>query len=447
MAYTTVDLYIDIANEQSFRYLQAKQYDHNSREVRLIITDRNYPIEFTGKEYITLSMSLDGDNYSNTVCNFKEDGYPYILFTESMLSRKGDVDCEIKIFTREGGTVLTTFNFMLTISGSLLDHDRLIKSSEFEILNNLILQALEIQDLIEEFKKYKEIIDAYIIQINEDIQSYREKFTELSNEAQALIDDLKEFLEQVTTAEAERVEAEEDRKASEEDRKTSEEARKASETKRIESESERLVAEEERQINEEHRKSEEQIRISNENERIEAERLRKQAEESRKNAESQRVINESNRESAENKRIQAETERVQSESARQLEFDNKIQESTTATQEAIKAKEDIEEVLADVLDEGFLLVANAKKVIEVILKADEWTDEIPYMQIVAVDGIRETDTPLIECIADVKSLEEKRTVQRQWNLVDKIESGSGQITAYCNFEKPTIDLSIRIKGV
>ena len=150
MATICEDFRIDVAHEQSFKYLQAVQYDHNSRKRRLIITDSNIPITFQGTEYIVFSMDKDGTNYSNTSCPFEEDGYPYISFTESMLSKYGDIDCGIKIFESQNGTIISSFNFKMTISKSLMNYDRLVESSEFNVLNDLILQALAIQDLLKD---------------------------------------------------------------------------------------------------------------------------------------------------------------------------------------------------------------------------------------------------------------------------------------------------------
>ena len=76
LAVTCEDFRIDIAHEQSFKYLQAKQYDHNSRKRRLIITDSNVPITYSENktEYITLSMADGDDNYANVSCPFEDDG-------------------------------------------------------------------------------------------------------------------------------------------------------------------------------------------------------------------------------------------------------------------------------------------------------------------------------------------------------------------------------------
>ena len=87
-----------------------------------------------------------------------------------------------------------------------------------------------------------------------------------------------------------------------------------------------------------------------------------------------------------------------------------------------------------------------KKVKNALLSADGWSETAPYEQTVPVEGILETDSPLIECAEDVLTKEEKKLYRKQWDKIDRIVTGNGQITAYCYFEKPTLSLEIRIKG-
>lgn len=84
---------------------------------------------------------------------------------------------------------------------------------------------------------------------------------------------------------------------------------------------------------------------------------------------------------------------------------------------------------------------------EATLTSAGWTGSGPYTQSVIVSGISASDTPLIECVADVDSASEKRLMQQQWNRVDYIECTANKITATCNFDKPTVNLSLRIKGI
>lgn len=203
------DFTIDVGKQQSFKYLWAKQYDHNARRYRLVITNQNVPLALTGKEYIVLSLEdSGGNNYSNTSCPFGDDGYPYITFTDSMLSREGDIKCEIRVYDQKGDSIATTFTFNMEVSRSLLSQSRMVESSEFNILNNLISQAIQVTALLEDFKENKAEIEKLIAQINADITSYRSDYNSLSQQAQELIDQVQTFLTTVRQSESDRVVAE-----------------------------------------------------------------------------------------------------------------------------------------------------------------------------------------------------------------------------------------------
>ena len=203
------DFTIDVGKQQSFKYLWAKQYDHNARRYRLVITNQNVPLTLTGKEYIVLSLEdSGGNNYSNTSCPFGDDGYPYITFTDSMLSREGDIKCEIRVYDQKGDSIATTFTFNMEVSRSLLSQSRMVESSEFNILNNLISQAIQVTALLEDFKENKAEIEKLIAQINADITSYRSDYNSLSQQAQELIDQVQTFLTTVRQSESDRAAAE-----------------------------------------------------------------------------------------------------------------------------------------------------------------------------------------------------------------------------------------------
>lgn len=203
------DFTIDVGKQQSFKYLWAKQYDHNSRRYRLVITNQNVPLTLTGKEYIVLSLEdSGGNNYSNTSCPFGDDGYPYITFTDSMLSREGDIKCELRVYDQKGDSIATTFTFNMEVSRSLLSQSRMVESSEFNILNDLISQAIQVTALLEDFKENKTEIERLIAQINADITSYRSDYNSLSQQTQELIDQVQTFLTTVQQSENNRVAAE-----------------------------------------------------------------------------------------------------------------------------------------------------------------------------------------------------------------------------------------------
>ena len=82
----------------------------------------------------------------------------------------------------------------------------------------------------------------------------------------------------------------------------------------------------------------------------------------------------------------------------------------------------------------------------VTLTGAGWTSTPPYAQTIKVEGMLDTDRPFIECAADITSKAEKTRIRKEWDKVDRIVTGEGQFTAYCTFEKPSMDLPLKIKG-
>lgn len=138
IAYKT--LRIDITTEQSFVYLKARQYDEQSRTYKLIITSRNIPIPVKGTELVTVLMARADKTYIDTVCEWK-NGELFFTLTEGMLAVSGEALLEFVIYDTEELSVIGTTHIHLDIQPSLLPYERIVKSDEFNVLNNLILQA------------------------------------------------------------------------------------------------------------------------------------------------------------------------------------------------------------------------------------------------------------------------------------------------------------------
>lgn len=69
----------------------------------------------------------------------------------------------------------------------------------------------------------------------------------------------------------------------------------------------------------------------------------------------------------------------------------------------------------------------------------------PYTQTIAVTGITSTDCPLITPVYSA-TLATAILEKTAWNLVGKIETGSGNITVTCFSEKPVTAINIQLKG-
>lgn len=207
MAKIIKPLKVDLSQESSYIYLKMTEGDDNSRKYQVIFTERGIPVnDLKGNELITLYLAQSGSDepYASQDCVWI-DGYPYITFTANMLQHVGDIDCSFKIFSSSDNSLISTRIFHINTQRSLVNYDGLIKSEDFNTLNNLIKQALMVPELIETFKLSQDEINALIVQINSDITEYQTRFNNFDTEATALIGELRTFLSECQSAESTRI--------------------------------------------------------------------------------------------------------------------------------------------------------------------------------------------------------------------------------------------------
>ena len=86
-------------------------------------------------------------------------------------------------------------------------------------------------------------------------------------------------------------------------------------------------------------------------------------------------------------------------------------------------------------------VDNKHMCLEVTLLADQWSDEEPYTQTLAVEGILSTDQPHFGVVYTENWEAEKET----FALVDQLETADGIVTFTCFEDRPEADLTIQME--
>lgn len=207
MAQIIKPLKVDLSQESSYIYMKVKEGDDNSRKYQVIFTDRGIPInDMSGTELVTLYLAESGSDkaYASQDCVW-ENGILYITFTSNMLSHVGDIDCSFVIFDAPGNTIISSRIWHINVQRSLIDYEGLIKSEDFNTLNNLIKQALMIPELIATFKISQEEINSLIEKINADITAYQQSYDNFNTDATELITTLRTFLAECQSAEIIRI--------------------------------------------------------------------------------------------------------------------------------------------------------------------------------------------------------------------------------------------------
>lgn len=93
------------------------------------------------------------------------------------------------------------------------------------------------------------------------------------------------------------------------------------------------------------------------------------------------------------------------------------------------------------------LIGEIKTVKKFTLITGGWSSSAPYTQTVNVSGITSADTPipLIE-YPDNVTADQKNQIDKGTNMITSITTNNGSVTVVCKFKKPTINITIALKG-
>lgn len=108
----------------------------------------------------------------------------------------------------------------------------------------------------------------------------------------------------------------------------------------------------------------------------------------------------------------------------------------------------IEQLIADLAGEGYLLVSDARNVDEITLSVDGWTgDTAPFEQTVAVDGMNEADRPDFGLIYPAGCTRaQQKAINKAAGYIYDIETKTGSVTVRCT-QKPITEITLGLKGV
>lgn len=195
----------DLSQELNNLYFKINQYDNYSRKYRLVITDNGVPRPFTEQKPIRLILQAQGEStpyYDDLLQDPWEDGFPVVTFTAAMLSKSGKVDFNFIIYEPSSPESVSTRIQHLTIQESLVDYDGIISSHEFDILADLIAQAVTIPSLINDIDFGLDEINALIASVNSQMATYQTEFNTLSQNVQDLMTSVTAYMSNVENAAA-----------------------------------------------------------------------------------------------------------------------------------------------------------------------------------------------------------------------------------------------------
>lgn len=236
MATITREISVDVAQLNRFAAIVAKQYDKQSRFLKVTLLDSGERINVDSASTAVINARREDEAAKTFEGTVNSDGTVTVPLTYWMLQLDGTVKCDISIITATK-TVLSTTLFELEVQEAAAPDDSEIeKDDDYGILIQLIADVQAIKD-----------------------------------------------------AEAKRVQAESGRVQAEQSRVSAESARVQAEKSRVNAETARVQAEQSRVQAENARVNVEKQRVTTENSRVDAESKRVTAENARAQAETKRA--------------------------------------------------------------------------------------------------------------------------------------------------------------
>ena len=290
MAEIIKSLFLDVSLQNRIQAVVAKQYDKNSRFLKIQMTDEGRPIFVEQTSVVTINASRADNTYKMFAGKVNDDGTVTVPITYWMLELDDKVSCDISVVDVEGRK-LSTLNFTIEVERSNYTGEEISEDENYDLLLTLL----------EDITAAKTAEDKRVTAENARIAAENAR---VENE------------EKRVTEEQKRISAESSRVSAEDVRVTSEQSRDTNESSRQSAEQNRATAETGREAAEDNRKAAETGRASAENARSNAENIRNSNENTRN-------TNENARGTAESARVTAETERATAETARQTAEQNR----------------------------------------------------------------------------------------------------------------------------
>lgn len=77
---------------------------------------------------------------------------------------------------------------------------------------------------------------------------------------------------------------------------------------------------------------------------------------------------------------------------------------------------------------------------------DGWSASVPYTQTVEVEGLLETDVPLVDAVFSEDAATAIKEVEA-YGFLDRIDTDDGYLKAYCYTKKPAVNVTVQLRVV
>ena len=140
MATITREISIDVAKLNRFAAIVAKQYDKQSRFLKVTLLNNEEPISVDRNATVLINARREDNVGKSFVGEVNDDGTVTVPLTYWMLELDGTVKCDISIIVGEDITLTTTL-FELAVEEAACDEESIGNDDDYGLLVSLIQEV------------------------------------------------------------------------------------------------------------------------------------------------------------------------------------------------------------------------------------------------------------------------------------------------------------------
>lgn len=216
----TREISVDVAKRNVFSAIVAKQFDTNSRFLKVTLTNLGDVLTVPATATVVINALREDGQSSSFLGTANGDGTVTVPLTQWMLELDGEVKCDISVVNAEESKLTSTM-FILAVEEATYSGDEIADDENYDLLVSLLSEVAECKTAEAErvANENTRISNETTRQSNETTRKSNETSRKSAETARG-------------TAEKARADAETERASAEDTRKANEEARQAAETLR-----------------------------------------------------------------------------------------------------------------------------------------------------------------------------------------------------------------------
>lgn len=93
-------------------------------------------------------------------------------------------------------------------------------------------------------------------------------------------------------------------------------------------------------------------------------------------------------------------------------------------------------------------IIESRTVKQVTIPSNGWSDAAPFKNTVTVSGIKSADMPVIApVVTGSPTSATVKAMMKAYGMIDRATTADNSITFYCYNKKPTVNITVSVKGV